>query len=403
MPNPDLIVFDTSTLPEYYDDVHRILALPAGHVVTYDYSADHVSSPAEAVLRDFKPNDRIRAVLAYVQPKAYQKGNGATAKDVLSDPTIQTLTRLAHIVAVRSSEVGERTRYYFDLELAGYPNDKKTTIANDFIDTLRKIGEIPMKIYVAVLNSTDVGAMFAQNADDQGFSKVVTAMTQEGNQFSRDTFWRITSIECRTKSLIPLWLTKPTTITPKTAIEGNKSVSYLDVVDQSTLYFTIQFQRGEEHGRDYRMRKVTVEGSPKAASELIRSSFTSRSFGQELVAVTIPATSSLATQEVRIQFATQLHEKDAIKDYPYGPQPAIQVRYRKDFARSAIAFVNILLASMLFAWSALATSFATAIPIAGMIVPLEYRAIFIGIGVLCSMYAYYLWSDDVALDKVRRT
>lgn len=396
-------MFDTSTLPEYYDDVHRVLALPAGHVVTYDYSARHISKDAEAVLRDFKPGSRVRAVLAYVQPKAYKKGDGSDDDNVLAQPTIQTLTRLAWIIAAHPSKVGDRTRYYFDLELDGYPNDSKSTIANELIAQLSIRSELPMKTYVAVLDSTEVDALFGQNANDQGFAKVVAALSQPDSQFFLDTFWRITTIECRSKSLIPLWLTKKMSLKPKTVKEDNRSITYLEVVDQSTIYFTVQFQRGEEHGRNYRMRRVSVEGSPKAASDLIRSSFAARSFGREMVAVSIPATSSLATQEVRIQFATQLHESDEAKDYPYGPQPAIQVRYRKDMWRSLVAFLSITLASAIFGWSAFATSFATATPIAGMIVPLEYRALAIGIGVLFSMYAYYLWSDDIALDKIRRT
>jgi hypothetical protein len=177
----------------------------------------------------------------------------------------------------------------------------------------------------------------------------------------------------------------------------------LEVVDQSTIYFHIQFQRGEEHGADYRQRQVMVEGSPKAASDLIRSSFPTRSFGQEVVAVDIPATSSLSVQTVRVQFATQLHEKDEVKDYPYGPQPALEVRYRKARLRSLLAVTSTVGASSLFAIAAFATSFATAVPIAGIIVPLCWRALFVALGVLLSLYAYYLWTDDVALDKARRT
>jgi hypothetical protein len=400
---PDLIVFDTSTLPEYYDDVHRILSLPAGHVVTYDYSSGNVSPAAQVALGNFTPGSRLRAVLAYVQTEGYKKGDGSSETTVLQTATIQTLTRLAWIVAVRSKEVGEKVRFYLDLELAGYPNDPKTAVANALIDTLRRVGEMPMKTYVAVLDSTEVGALFGQDSDEQGFAKVVTALSHPASQFHLDTFWRITSIRCRTKSLIPLWMTKELPLTPMTAAEDERSVTYLDVVDQSTLYFTIQFQRGDEHGHDYRGRRVTVEGSPKAASDLIRSSFVSRSFGREVVAVSIPATSSLATQEIRIQFATQLHDKDEIRDYPYGPQPAIQVRYRKDVARSAMALLSIICASALFALAAFATSFSTSVPVAGIIVPLMWRALAIGLGVLLSMYAYYLWTDDIALDKVRRT
>jgi hypothetical protein len=79
----DLIVFDTSTLPEYYDDVHRILALPAGHVVTYDYSSGNVSPAAQVALRNFAPGSRFRVVLAYVQSEGYKKGDGSSVKSVV--------------------------------------------------------------------------------------------------------------------------------------------------------------------------------------------------------------------------------------------------------------------------------------------------------------------------------
>jgi hypothetical protein len=46
----DLVVFDTSTLPEYYKDVHTIIALPRGYVVTYDYSVRHVAKDVAAIL-----------------------------------------------------------------------------------------------------------------------------------------------------------------------------------------------------------------------------------------------------------------------------------------------------------------------------------------------------------------
>lgn len=400
--NRNLIVFDTSTLPEYYNDVHCVLSLPAGHVVTYDYSAGNISGDAETLLLNFKDGTRVRVVLVYIQAEAYEKGNGSASTNVLVEPTIQTLTRLAWIVAVRSVQNGTRHRYYFDLELGGYPNDLKGVIAKDFVAQLRGRNDIPMKTYVAVIDSTEVNALFEQNADEQGFSKVVNALSQQNSQYRRDTFWRFTSIEYRTKSIIPLWLSKKRKLEPRTIVEGNRRVTYVEVVDQSTIYLTIQFQRGAEHGSDYRIRKVVIDGSPKVASDLVRSSFSARSFGQETVAVTIPATSSLAVQEIRIQFTTQLHESDEIKDYSYGPQVAIQVRYRKGVIRSLVAVSCLLISSIIFAWAAFATSFATSAPISGDIVPLKARALAVGLGVLLSLYSYYLWSDDISLDKARR-
>jgi hypothetical protein len=44
---------DTSTLPEYYNDVHTIIALPRGYVVTYDYSVRHVAKDVAAILNGF--------------------------------------------------------------------------------------------------------------------------------------------------------------------------------------------------------------------------------------------------------------------------------------------------------------------------------------------------------------
>ncbi len=399
----DLVVFDTCTLPEYYNDVHTVLALPAGHVLTYDYGAYNVSLEAQAVLRRVKDGERPRAVLAYIQPIGYVKGAGTNVKTVLHEPTMQTLTRLAEVVAVREVSNGEKVRFYFDLELGGYPYDANATIAGQMVEQLRAAGEMPMKTYVAVFPSTKSEALFAQEADDPAFSNIVSMLSRPDSQFRRDTFWRIKGISHRTRSLLPLVLTKVKPLEPRTVVEGGRSVSVLELVDQSTIYFHVQFQRGEEHGSDYRLRRVTVEGSPKAASDLIRSSFSARSFGQEAVAISIPATSSLSAQTVRVQFATQLHEKDDVKDYPYGPQPAIEVRYRKALLRSLLAILSVVAASVLFAWAAFATSFATAPATDGIIVPLAWRGAFAAVGVLLSLYAYYLWTDDVALDKARRT
>ena len=400
----DLVIFDTSTLPEYYNDVHTILALPAGFVVTYDYSARNISDGALQLLRAFKTAQPVRAVLAYVQPETYEKGAASDATGVLPAPTIQTLTRLARVIDVREVNSDTSVRYYIDLELRGYPYDPNRTIANGLVKALRASGEMPMKTYVAIYPTPSSDALFSQRADEQAFSQVVDALSAAPSQFSKDTFWRLTKISYQTKSLIPLWTRTEVELTPKTDESENRSFSYLDVVDQSSLHFHIQFHRGrEEHGITYRIRRISVEGSPKSSSDLVQSSFLTRSFGQEIVAISIPATSSLSVQDVRFQIVTTHHERDEQKDYPYGPQLSITVRYRKDFVRSSLAILALSGASGLFAWAGFATSILTANPVFGSIAPIECRVLSVVIGVLASLYAYYLWTDEVTLDKGRRT
>lgn len=392
VPLPDLVIFDTCTLPEYYNDVQTILALPQGHVVTYDYGAGNVSAAALPVLTQLlQPQQTTRAILAYIEPQGYAKGAGTNATAPLPEPTFQTLTRLVRVLDVRAVDYGNSVRYYIDLELLGYPFDRDQAAAKGIVSALRASGEIPIKTYVALCPPTAVD-LFAKTSQERAFSQIVSALA-EGSQFSKDTFWRLTKITTRTKSLVPLTTKAETVLTPKRRTIDEKSYSFLDLVDQSTVHFYLQFHRGKEHGTDYRIRQITIEGSPKSSSDLVQSSFWSRSFGLETVAISIPATSSLSTQEARFQLFTKLHADDEKKDYPYGPQLTIAVRYRKDFFRSLLAIAALCTASGLFAWGAFSTSG----------VDVRCRIVAIVLGVLASLYAYYLWTDEVALDKARRT
>jgi hypothetical protein len=207
-----------------------------------------------------------------------------------------------------------------------------------------------MTTYVAIYPATSSDPLFNQKADDHAFSQVVDILSAPPSQFSKDTFWRLIKISHRTKSLIPLMTRKEVELVPKMDDTEAKRYSYLDVVDQSTLRFYIQFHRGkEEHGTTYRIRRISVEGSPKSSSDLVQSSLTTRSFGQEAVAVYIPATSSLSVQDARFQVLTKPHDDDEMKDYPYGPQLSITVRYRKAALRSLLAIVALCVASGAFA------------------------------------------------------
>jgi hypothetical protein len=403
----DFVIFDTSTLPEYYNDVHNIIALPRDHVVTYDYSIKHVSSDAVGILRAFNsgnPKPTIRVILAYVQAVAYKKGAGSDSSDPIPEPTFATLTRLAKVIAVRETKNDDGARFYIDLQLQGYPFDKDRSVAKSIVMKLRTIGTLPMKTYIVVCPDSAPDALFSQTADDQAFSQVVDTLSTDPSQFSLDTFWRLVKASFRTKSLIPMISTSITDLTPKIGQDGERRYSYLELVDQSTIHFLLQFHRGkEERGLKYRARQITVEVTPKVASDLLISGFQARSFGRETVAVSVPATSSLSAQEARFSLVTKLHQDDKRKDYPYGPQLVVPIKYHKRISRSIIAILSLCVSSGLFAWAAFTTSVFANAPAVGYVVPLEYRVLAVVGGVLATLYAYYLWADDIALDKARRT
>lgn len=401
-----LVVFDTSTLPEYYADVQKVLTLPDGHVVTYDYSTNHIDTEARKTLESFKPDSKtdIKVVFAYMQTQDYQKGSGtANEGKPLPVDAFATLTRIGRIVGVRSVTNINGDRFYIDIELGKYPFDRDGATANAIVQELRAKNAIPMKSYISVSTDNGISAFFAQaGTDAQAFSSVVDRLSQQPSQFSKDTFWRISRLSFRTKSLLPMKLTKEIDVPVETRVDGNAKRTFLKLPDQSILYMYLQFHRGQEHGVGYRSRRISLEGSPKASADLVLSSFFARSFGQETVAVNIPSTSSLSEQSARFSLVTQPHKDDEQQDYPYGPQVALPVAFRKSYARAALAVISVCAASGLFGWAALATSVLASKPISGDLVPLSCRVAAIVGGVLASLYAYYLWNDDLSLDKARR-
>ncbi len=80
--HPLLVVFDTSTQTEFYADVHRVLASPAGAVLPYDYERRLTTSAAAQVL-DELAGDRnaapVDVLLMYGERRGFRKAD--------SDPT----------------------------------------------------------------------------------------------------------------------------------------------------------------------------------------------------------------------------------------------------------------------------------------------------------------------------
>jgi hypothetical protein len=406
MATEDFVIFDTCTLPEYYNDVQKILSLPREHVVTYDYSAGNIEEQALTILKRLvRSGERRRVLLAYMQALDYKKGDSSPEADpVLPETSFATLTRLAEVIAVRELTNNNKTRYYLDLKLLGYPFDRHQTIANDIVRELRKRNCIPMRIYIAVCPDNASDVLFAQTGtDEHGFSTVVDGLSTVPSQFYRDTFWRIRKITARTKPPIPFLTSKHSNLQPLYRFDAEQTETYLSVRDQSTIFFYLQFHRGREHGPDYRIRKIRVEISPKSAADDAVTSFATRSFGRETVAINVPATSSLSVQDVSYQFETVPHDNDEFKDYPYGPNLKIAVQYRKAPFRSALALALICAASGLFAWAAFSTSVLTGVATAGTVVSMCWRTMAVIIGVLATLYSYYLWSDEISLDRARRS
>src|SRR5262249_1490139 len=153
---------------------------------------------------------------------------------------------------------------------------------------------IPMMKWIAVSEDPGVKNLFRTDvADDQSFPAVVNSLGQKDSQFSRDTFWRVTRVSATTKSLIPFMSRRAKGA--EVAQEVDRATSYFRSVDQSVLEFEIQFHRARESDtKDYRIRQIKVESSPKALADTFLNTINTRSYGRNSIALPIPATSSLS-------------------------------------------------------------------------------------------------------------
>jgi hypothetical protein len=197
---PVLVVFDTCTRPQYYADVHQLLALPAGAILRYDYQEKYFSPEAFAYMRQLKESDcPVEVVLFYGQFADYAKGCEDPKGRVL-DPANSVLipTRFARLRNVAFEErVGgdgqSRSLVYFHMELAGFPNPDSPAI-RPLLDMLAHKRELPFEKWVTIApDDTDLTAFRQDGTEFWG--KVVDRLATPPSQFHGDVFWRIDHLE----------------------------------------------------------------------------------------------------------------------------------------------------------------------------------------------------------------
>src|SRR6266851_7082324 len=129
------IVFDTSQLMKYYEDVHNILAQPFGSTMRYNYKLNLLSDDAVKKIQG-KPSAPV--LLVYMQKNAeYERGEKYSVAPREELPFLYVATRLANMLNV--TQDGES--FYFDFQLQGYPLQGETL--SGLMRELEAKGEVP--------------------------------------------------------------------------------------------------------------------------------------------------------------------------------------------------------------------------------------------------------------------
>lgn len=190
MPSADVqqpgfwVIFDTCMRPEYYQDVHNILALPAKHLYRYEY---RLSEMADAALTAAKAHPwPSQALLVYCQAKTFKRGGPEPTGILPQNEMLWIGTRLAEVRFLY--DAGDV--YYFDLMLGDYPSDNATALA-EIVTPLVAVSAVPFQKWVAISSEEQSLDVLRRGTFHKKWTEVTERLATPPAQFAGDVFWRL--------------------------------------------------------------------------------------------------------------------------------------------------------------------------------------------------------------------
>jgi hypothetical protein len=200
-----LVIFDTCTKPDYYRDVHKVLASPMNSIVRYDYERRLWTVGAAGVADNLTADKTpVRALLMYGQLKSYKQDDTDPEYMLTWENGIFIPTRAAKVVNVSYDPHAnnERENIYIHLRLKHFIDPKNPEIEL-LIGALEARRELPFgranghKWISECPEGIDADRLF--DGSDDKWPLVIDAFASNPSQFSGDVFWRITGMRAATK------------------------------------------------------------------------------------------------------------------------------------------------------------------------------------------------------------
>ncbi len=189
-----VVIWDTCTKPDYYNDVHKVITLPKGMMVRYDYTKKYFD---EKSLIEFErlANGKIKQINAihfYGEIEGYAKFQGDIPKGAMVKHWVPF--RLGTVVCAKkqkSGKDGEADKVVYDIFLGDYPNVKnlsryQTTFQNEFKE------RAPFSRWHTYFESDDILSDLSDGVGESSDSKwfAIVERLQE-LQFKDDSFWKL--------------------------------------------------------------------------------------------------------------------------------------------------------------------------------------------------------------------
>lgn len=343
-----IVVFDTCTKPEYYEDVHKVLAAPRGTIVRYDYERRLFTEDAANQIEALEEGGELPTLLMYGQFKNYSRGDPDRTFMLTWDNGMFVPTRCAKIVnrAVASHAERHRDNIFFHLELEDFLDPHCDQI-EALVTALERRRELPFdreRAYKWVADCpAEIDSERLQEGDEANWHKVVDQLASPPSQFSGDVFWRVTQVSNDTgknaESLAP--------VPRKTNRFGDTETWHKDYVLTDDHEYLIVLRSYIPNSEEAEMPQASVS-IKEDTSKLLK-------LPDEKVAIRRNATNNFKVGVSPISFIRARYARIALRtltgqdDRAYSPGSVAEltVALEKNKVKLAFSFVTALLSFVL--------------------------------------------------------
>jgi hypothetical protein len=328
-----LVIFDTCQRPEYYQDLHNLLALPAGTIVRYEYRSKYIADDALDLFEQGKVSG-VDVLLAYAEYSGYSRGDGVTYAPKHDETKAIVSTRIAKVVSSQPlSGTQGNLKYTIDLELAGYPSHQPARLAR-IVSDLESRESTPWDKWVGLSKLRADFTEISTN-DPDNWASVVDQLALSRTQFADDVFWRIDRVCTGNGSIVVC----PTRLKSPTDPYGFNESRFEFLLNEGRVY-SIHLESHTPSGvgpRDQNQIGITIDN--KNALNLIGlDKIDLRQYTRREIRVATKRTDLLDANHAIVHIETAL-QAGANSNWPKGASISLPLKIRKS--------INLLLGSLL--------------------------------------------------------
>jgi len=228
MPDKDnlyWIFFDTSTIADYYLDVHNVLSLPPGFIVRYNYRKKYLSDLAIEALTNINCSPQ-KVLFVYSQLNSYKRGEITPNHPSDFDNMLWVPFRTGELVKLSKPSEDDIN---FDLQVGDYP-DIENNILNKVLREQFTQNNTPYKKWVIIAEGIDTyNNLIEHNGSSGNYIKIINKIGSAPSQFAGDGFWKI-HLEDKSEN----------EIRPLLDLKSNTATSYYNLKDDTEFIINVE-------------------------------------------------------------------------------------------------------------------------------------------------------------------